>query len=58
MFFVVEGLAIYHGTGTLSSYVWSWFSVKGKGKAWRWRRLFLLAFMVWLVVHFVTGGWV
>lgn len=59
-FMVIEAVALWKvGTqATLSAHVWRWGSVRVKGKAWRWRRLLLLAFMVWLLVHFITGGWV
>ena len=59
MFLVIEGAAIwnkYEGD-TLSEHVWNWFSVKDKGKGWRARRVALLAFLAWLTVHFITGGW-
>lgn len=58
-FCVVEGIAIVDKKDgdTLSEYVWAWFSIKGKGKHWRWRRIALLGFMAWLLVHFLTGGW-
>ena len=58
-FIVIEGLAIRdkRRNDTLSEHCWEWFSVKQKKKAWRARRILLAAFMVWLTVHFLTGGW-
>lgn len=61
-FLVVEGIALYkkHPGGTLSEHVWDWFSIKGEGKMgkwWRVRRIALLALMAWLLVHFVSGGY-
>lgn len=65
-FLIEEGLALHQkgGTTTLSAHVWDWFSVhpRTKGTAlsgWeRARHAALLLFMVWLLTHFVTGGWV
>ena len=42
---------------TLSEHVWLWASVKGKGAWWRIRRIVLGAFLLWLSVHMLTGGW-
>lgn len=59
-FFVVwEGAALVTKRvpgATLSSHVWKWFSIKNKGRAWRLRRLALLAGLAWLSLHFLTGG--
>lgn len=57
-FCVIEGIAIFDSQrgNTLSENVWAWFSIKGKGRAWRFRRFVLLSFMAWLTVHFVSGG--
>lgn len=43
---------------TLSEHVWKWFAVKDKKRVgWLgFRRTMLLLGMVWLTVHFVTGG--
>ena len=41
---------------TLSESVWRWFSVKEKGPYWRLRRSVLLLGLVWLLVHFMSGG--
>lgn len=49
---------------TLSEHVWVWFGVNRKGtgierdaNAWaRARRVILGAFLLWLSVHFLTGG--
>jgi hypothetical protein len=43
---------------TLSELVWELFAIKTKGPAWRARRFLLLAGMCWLLVHFMTGGYV
>jgi hypothetical protein len=43
---------------TLSEHVWRWFSIRDKARGWQARRFVLLTFMVWLTVHFLTGGWV
>lgn len=58
-FLVIEGAALANKRcgDTLSEHVWAWFSVKGKGWGWRIRRVLLLGFMGWLLVHFMTGGW-
>lgn len=62
-FLALEGVALYRSQpgDTLSEHVWQWFTV-GAGKprnGWaRFRRFALLAFMVWLTAHFLTGGWV
>ena len=60
LFVAIEGPAIFNKRkgDTLSEHVWSWFSIKQKGAGWRLRRVVLLAFMGWLVLHFMTGGWV
>ncbi len=57
-FLVVEGLALRTKVpgATLSSHVWLWFAIKSPGKQWRLRRLALVAFLAWLVLHFLTGG--
>ena len=64
-FLVVEGVALFQSSPrhTLSAHVWAWFGTDLKGSksktGWaRLRKFLLLTFMVWLVVHFVTGGWV
>lgn len=58
MFGAIEGAALANKrTGdTLSEHVWEWFSMKEKAKGWRARRFSLLAFLAWLVAHFLTGG--
>jgi hypothetical protein len=65
-FAVEEGLALFHksGTATLSAHVWDWFSIKPRTTGsrltgWeRGRHAILLMGGVWLVTHFMTGGWV
>ena len=54
----IEGTALLSKdpAGTLSDHVWSWFSIRSKGTAWRLRRFALLAGLAWLVAHFLTGG--
>jgi len=42
---------------TLSEHLWNWFSIRRKGRAYRLRRFILGAFMFWLSLHFMTGGW-
>lgn len=58
MFVAIEWPAIANKRkgGTLSEHVWRWGSVKDKGKWWRIRRLVLIVFLVWLTLHFLTGG--
>jgi len=67
-FAVEEGFALTNKVNgdTLSEHVWKWFAIpqagsKDDGKrprtvGLRLRRFALLAFMAWLVLHFVTGG--
>lgn len=65
-FAVVEGMALFNSTpgDTLSEHVWSWLGYAATGvgplrqpSGWtRLRRFMLLAFLAWLVVHFLTGG--
>lgn len=64
-FVVIEGIALYRKKegDTLSEHVWKWFGTARDGRpqsqpsGWvRLRRFALLAFMVWLSVHFLTGG--
>lgn len=68
-FLVVEGMALFNSrpSDTLSEHVWAWFGTQRRkpGEPIRdrsgWtqaRRFVLLAFMVWVTVHFLTGGWV
>ena len=58
-FLVIEGLAIRDDDpgDTLSEHVWRWFSVTERTTGWRVRRIALGGFMMWLTVHFLTGGW-
>ena len=66
IFCVVEGVALFNSrTGdTLSEHAWQWlgYSMTGRGplrqpSGWtRLRRFVLLAFLAWLVAHFLTGG--
>jgi len=67
-FAIEEGIALTNKRNgdTLSEHVWRWFAIpeagtKADGKrpstvGMRLRRFVLLAFMVWLVLHFITGG--
>jgi hypothetical protein len=63
-FVVLEGkaLADKRRGDTLSEHVWRWFGVKAQDpmpSGWvRFRRFSLLAGLVWLTLHFLTGGWV
>ncbi|GAB1641747.1 hypothetical protein [Krasilnikovia sp. MM14-A1259] len=67
-FLIVEGMALFNSRpgDTLSEHVWAWFGTQraapGESPRLRsgWtqlRRVLLLAFMVWLSVHFLMGGW-
>ena len=67
-FALVEGMALFNSTpgDTLSEHCWAWFGTRRRrpGEPERrrsgWtqlRRVILLSFMVWLTVHFLTGGW-
>lgn len=65
-FLVVEIIAIRRSArgDTLSEHVWAWLGANARGAHrpptfWAWlRRLVILLFLTWLVVHLVTGGWV
>lgn len=67
-FVAVEAVALLNSRDgdTLSEHVWAWFGTEWhKGATPRqrsgWtqlRRIVLLAFLVWLTAHFMTGGWV
>jgi hypothetical protein len=56
MFLAIEAGALLNKQpgDTLSEHVWRWFSVKRKGKGWRWRRAALATFLAWLLLH-LTG---
>lgn len=63
-FAIVEGWALVLGrtSGTLSGHVWAFLGssyLTGKQPSgWtRLRRFLTLAFLAWLVAHFLTGGW-
>ncbi len=57
-FAAIEGAALVNKRDgdTLSEHVWRWFSMRQKGAGWRMRRFALLAFLAWLVAHFLTAG--
>ena len=64
-FVVLEGWALFRSKpgDTLSEHIWVWFGTQ-KGRkdkkvtGWdRIRRFILGGFMLWLGVHFMTGGW-
>lgn len=64
-FCTIEGPALFNKTvgDTLSEHVWKWFGTlrpsAGQPSGWvRLRRFSLLAFLAWLLAHFLTGGWV
>jgi len=61
VFLVLEGIALFNRRSgdTLSEKVWVWSGTGTKGRAATTgvRRAGLLAFMVWLTVHFMTAGW-
>ncbi|XVU22557.1 hypothetical protein ACQPZJ_35555 [Actinoplanes sp. CA-054009] len=65
IFVVVEGVALFNKKpgDTLSEHVWKAFATQwdiGRERTgWQQaKRFVLLAFMVWLTIHFLTGGWV
>ena len=57
-FFLIELPALRNRQpgDTLSEHVWAWCSIKGKGRAWRLRRLALVILLAWLSLHMLTGG--
>jgi len=62
-FFAIEIPALVNKDrgDTLSEHVWKWFAISGdagksKSGGYRARRFTLIAFLAWLVAHFVTGG--
>ncbi|MEU6056973.1 hypothetical protein [Streptomyces sp. NPDC047097] len=65
-FCAIEGKALANRTegDTLSEHIWTWFSTSrsaaaGQPSGWvRLRRFSLLAFLAWLLAHFLSGGWV
>ena len=67
IFAVIEGVALSNKKDgdTLSEHVWKWFAIGLNGQpkppvtsGVRARRFILLAFMAWLSVHFLTGGFI
>jgi hypothetical protein len=58
MFGAIEGAALVNARlgDTLSEHIWRWFAVRDKPAGWRARRVTLLAFLAWLVAHFLSGG--
>lgn len=62
-FLAVEGWALYRSKpgDTLSEHVWAFLGAGRGGRqpsGWtRARRFLVLAFLAWLVAHFLTGGW-
>ncbi len=58
MFFSIEMPALIKRRegATLSEHVWEWFSIRGKSTQWRLRRFSLLAFLIWVSAHLLTGG--
>lgn len=59
-FFLIEGsaLARRRPQDTLSDHVWAWFDIPQHAppaRSARGRRLALLAFLAWLVGHFLSG---
>ena len=57
MFIAIEVPAIVNRRpgDTLSEHLRSWFATRAKPVQWRLRRLALLLFLVWLVVHLFLG---
>jgi hypothetical protein len=67
IFLVWEGIALFNSKpgDTLSEHVWIWFGTQRRDGVYRkktgwvqFRRFVLAAFMFWLGLHFLTGGWV
>ncbi|WP_189112234.1 hypothetical protein [Pilimelia terevasa] len=64
LFVVLEGVALARKApdDTLSEHVWKWFGIgrpgnRPKFSGWvKFRRFALLAFLAWLVAHFLSGG--
>lgn len=63
-FLIEEGIALARGGpgATLSAHVWRWFGTDRNERhpqsGWtRIRRVALAGFMLWLAIHFMTGGW-
>ena len=56
MFVALEGAALLNKKkgDTLTDHVRKWGSVTEKSRGWRWRRITLLSFTIWLTVHFNT----
>jgi len=56
MFAVIEGVAIFRKErgDTLSEHIWKWFQIR-ESKDWNFRRAALAIFLVWLLVHMVSG---
>ena len=64
-FVIIEGIALTNkkDEDTLSEHVWKWTGIGYFGRprpvmtlGIRSRRFALLAFMAWLILHFLTGG--
>lgn len=67
LFAVIEGVALVRSDrgDTLSEHVWKWIGVGRHGQekpkvtgSVKVRRVALVSFMVWLTLHFLTGGWI
>lgn len=61
-FGVPEAVALFREErgDTLSEKVWAWFGTarSPKGPLVKTRRVILISILVWLIIHWVTGGWV
>ena len=67
-FAVIEGVALVNARAgdTLSEHVWAWLGVRRSGarpaRTPRWTlrvaRIIVLSGLLWLALHFATGGWV
>lgn len=58
-FVAIEGVALIErkAGATLSEHIWKWFAVRGsRGGGWTWKRVVLLAFLAWLLLH-LGFGW-
>jgi hypothetical protein len=58
-FLIVEGLALWNRRigDTLSEHIWRWLGIGQTVTQWiRVRRFITLAGLLWMILHFFTGG--
>jgi hypothetical protein len=57
MFLAIEGVTAFNKPkgDTLSEHIWKWARVRGKGAGWNIRRIGLLVFLGWLLLHLGFG---